>query len=289
MKKVLVTGAGGQLGSEIKALSAQFTQYTFVFTDYEELDITNSQAVLEFIESGKYNAVINCAAYTAVDKAETDKEKAYLINETGASFLAEASAKVGAKFIHISTDFIFDGTHSSPILEDAAAKPLSVYGASKLAGELAVQKSCADSIIFRTSWVYSSFGGNFVKTMLRLFDERESLSVIYDQIGTPTYAHDLASVILNTLDKAIDQKISGIFNYSNEGVASWYDFAVAIKDIAGKQTKILPIETARYPTPATRPKYSVLNKKKVKETFGIEIPYWRHSLFKCMQLLNAHK
>ena len=287
MKKILVTGAGGQLGSEIRFLSANIKDREFVFTDYQELDITDRQAVLTYIEQGQFYAVINCAAYTAVDKAESDKEKAYLINETGAGYLAEASDKIGAKFVHVSTDFIFDGTHSTPILEDDKPGPLSVYGASKLAGELAVLKANPDCLMFRTSWVYSSFGGNFVKTMLRLCIERENLSVIFDQIGTPTYARDLAQVILGTLDKAIDKKISGVYNYSNEGVASWFDFAIAIRDIAGLKTKIAPIETTQYPTPATRPKYSVLNKKKAKDTFGIEIPYWRESLVSCMKLITA--
>jgi dTDP-4-dehydrorhamnose reductase len=287
MKKILITGAGGQLGSEIRSLSGQFPDREFVFTDFQELDIADREAVLAFVEKGKYYAVINCAAYTAVDKAESDEEKAYLINETGARHLAEAAAQIGAKLIHISTDFIFEGTHSTPILEDDKPGPLSVYGASKLAGEIAVKEANPDSLIFRTSWVYSSFGGNFVKTMLRLCTERENLSVIFDQIGTPTYARDLAQVILDTLDTAIDKKISGVYNYSNEGVASWYDFAVAIRDIAGLKTKIAPVETTQYPTPATRPKYSLLNKKKVKDTFSIEIPYWRTSLVACIKLITA--
>ena len=286
MRKILVTGAGGQLGNEIKALSSHYADKEFVFAGHHELDIADSAAVNTFIEQGKFYAVINCAAYTAVDKAESEKDKAYLINETGAKYLAEASAKAGAKFVHVSTDFIFDGTHSTPILESDKTAPLSVYGASKLAGELAVQAANPDSLIFRTSWVYSSFGGNFVKTILRLCRERESISVIYDQIGTPTYARDLAKAILDTLDTAVAKKISGVYNYSNEGVASWYDFAVAIRDITGLKTKITPIETTQYPTPATRPKYSVLNKKKVKDTFGIEIPYWRDSLADCMKLLS---
>jgi len=286
MKKILVTGAGGQLGNEIKVLSSLYADKEFVFAGHHELDIADSGAVNTFVEHGQFYAVINCAAYTAVDKAESEKDKAYLINETGAKYLAEASAKAGAKFVHVSTDFIFDGTHSIPILESDKTAPLSVYGASKLAGELAVQAANPDSLIFRTSWVYSSFGSNFVKTILRLCRERESISVIYDQIGTPTYAHDLAKAILDTLDTAITKKISGVYNYSDEGVASWYDFAVAIRDIAALKTKITPIETTQYPTPATRPKYSVLNKKKVKDTFGIEIPYWRDSLVDCMKLLS---
>ena len=286
MEKILVTGAGGQLGNEIKALSSLYADKELVFAGHHELDIADRGAVNTYIEQGQFYAVINCAAYTAVDKAESEKDKAYLINETGAQYMAEASVRAGAKFVHISTDFIFDGTHSTPILESDKTAPLSVYGASKLAGELAVQAANPHSLIFRTSWVYSSFGSNFVKTILRLCRERESISVIYDQIGTPTYARDLAKAILDTLDTAIEKKISGVYNYSNEGVASWYDFAVAIRDIAGLKTKISPIETIQYPTPATRPKYSVLNKKKVKDTFGIEIPYWRDSLVDCMKLLS---
>ena len=285
MKKILVTGAGGQLGSEIRFLSTIHSDRVFTFTDYQELDITDRATVMTFVTEGGYYAVINCAAYTAVDKAESEKEKAFQINEVGAENLALAAAKTGAKFIHISTDFIFDGKHSTPILEDDKPAPLSVYGASKLSGELAVWTANPDSLIFRTSWVYSSYANNFVKTMLRLCTERESLSVIFDQIGTPTYARDLAEMILHTLDKAVDEKISGVFNYSNEGAASWYDFAIAIRDIAGLKTKILPIETTQYPTPAVRPKYSVLNKKKIKDRFGIEIPYWRESLVACMDLI----
>ena len=285
MKKILVTGSSGQLGSEIRFLSSQYNEYEFHYTDFSELDITNADAVNKLLSADQYYAVINCAAYTAVDKAESEKDKAYLINETGAYNLAKASYNTGAKFVHISTDFIFDGTHSQPILEDDKPNPLSVYGSSKLAGEEAVLRANPDTLLFRTSWVYSGYGANFVKTILKLCRERESLNVIYDQIGTPTYARDLAQVILSTLAPAIDQKISGVFNFSNEGVVSWYDFAVAIRDIAGLKTKILPIETSQYPTPAVRPKYGVLNKKKVKQAFNIEIPYWRDSLEKCMSLV----
>ena len=287
MKKILVTGANGQLGSEIRELSASLRDREFIFTDYQDLDITDRAAVSAFVSAGSFYAVINCAAYTAVDKAESEKERAYLINETGARYLAEAAASAGSKFVHVSTDFIFDGTHSTPILEDDKPSPLSVYGASKLAGEIGVQHANPHSLIFRTSWVYSSFGNNFVKTMIRLCTERESLSVIFDQIGTPTYARDLAQMILDTLDTAIQKNIAGVYNYSNEGVASWYDFAVAIRDIAGLSAKIAPIETSQYPTPATRPKYSVLNKKKIKAEFGISIPYWRDSLEICMKLISS--
>jgi len=287
MKKILVTGANGQLGSEIRELSASLRDREFIFTDYQDLDITDRAAVSAFVSAGSFYAVINCAAYTAVDKAESEKERAYLINETGARYLAEAAASAGSKFVHVSTDFIFDGTHSTPILENDKPSPLSVYGASKLAGEIAVQHANPHSLIFRTSWVYSGFGNNFVKTMIRLCTERESLSVIFDQIGTPTYARDLAQMILDTLDTAIQKNIAGVYNYSNEGVASWYDFAVAIRDIAGLSAKIAPIETSQYPTPATRPKYSVLNKKKIKAEFGISIPYWRDSLEICMKLISS--
>jgi dTDP-4-dehydrorhamnose reductase len=286
MKKILITGANGQLGSEIRFLAAQYADREFVYTDYQELDITDAGAVSAFVEKGNYYALINCAAYTAVDKAESEKDKAYLINEIGAKNLAAAAAKVGAKFVHISTDFIFDGTHSRPILEDDIPAPLSVYGASKWTGEQAVMTAAPDCLILRTSWVYSSYGANFVKTMMRLCSERDSLTVIFDQIGTPTYARDLAQSILSILDISIDKKISGVFNYSNEGVASWYDFAIAVRDMAGLRANILPIETSQYPTPAVRPKYSVLNKKKFKDTFGMEIPYWRSSLANCMEILK---
>ena len=286
MKKLLITGANGQLGSEIQFLAKQYPNYELVLTDYAELDITNLQAVLGFVKGTSYYAIINCAAYTAVDKAETETEKAYQINEIGATNLATAAKQLGAKFIHVSTDFIFDGTQSAPIVEEAMPNPISVYGASKLAGEKAVINANGDAVIFRTSWVYSSYGANFVKTIIRLCRERDNLSIIYDQIGTPTYARDLAQTILSTLDTIVEKKFSGVFNFSDEGVASWYDFAIAIRDMAGLSTTILPIETSQYPTPATRPKYSVLSKKKIKETFDLEIPYWRDSLKSCMALLQ---
>lgn len=285
MKKILVTGASGQLGSEIKYLSSQYGQYSFTYTDASELDITDASAVMKAAKDSGYYAIINCAAYTAVDKAESDKDKAYLINATGAANLAAAAAATGAKFVHVSTDFIFDGKHSEPILEDDKPNPLSVYGASKLDGETEVLKANPQTLLVRTSWVYSSYGANFVKTILRLCRERDSLNVIFDQIGTPTYARDLAAFILSALDTAVEQNIGGVFHYSNEGVASWYDFAVAIRDIAGLSTKISPIETAQYPTPAVRPKYSVLNKGKVKKAFGIQIPYWRESLVSAMDII----
>jgi dTDP-4-dehydrorhamnose reductase len=285
MKTILVTGSNGQLGNELKDLVNTYPQYQFLFTDYQELDITDENAVTHMVSKQPLYAIINCAAYTAVDKAETDTDNAYLINEIGAKNLAQAAVTVGAKFMHISTDFIFDGTHHSPILEDDVAKPISVYGTSKYAGEVAVMSANPDTVILRTSWVYSTYGSNFVKTIIRLCKERDQLNIIFDQIGTPTYAHDLARALLDVLDISVNQNISGVFHYSNEGVASWYDFAVAIRDLSGLHTPIYPIETSQYPTPAARPKYSILNKQKFKSTFGIEIPYWRDSLRDCIHSL----
>ncbi|MFN8288546.1 MAG: dTDP-4-dehydrorhamnose reductase [Chitinophagales bacterium] len=283
MKKVLVTGAHGQLGSEINFLSSLLESHSFTFYDYQDLDITDAAAVDKAVSSG-FEVLINCAAYTAVDKAESEKDLAYKINGEAVGILAKACKKYNCKMVHVSTDFIFDGTLARPLVEDDSPNPLSVYGASKLEGEKQLLANNAEAVILRTSWVYSSFGNNFVKTILRLCKERESLNIIFDQVGTPTYARDLASVILQIIQG--DKWQPGVYNYSNEGVCSWFDFAVAIRDIAGLKTKINPIETYQYPTPAVRPKYSVLNKKKIKETFGIHIPYWRESLQGCMKLLG---
>ncbi len=284
MSKVLVTGAHGQLGTEINFLSSLLENHNFVFVSHADLDIADPVAVADFFSKEDFTTIINCAAYTAVDKAETDKELALNVNATGAANLAMAAKRTGARFIHFSTDFVFDGNHSVPYLETDPTNPLSVYGATKLVGEKQVMEANPDAVIIRTSWVYSSFGNNFVKTILRLCKEREQLNIIYDQIGTPTYARDLAAAVLKII--AQPEWKSGIYNYSNEGVASWYDFAIAIRDLAGLKTTILPIETAQYPTPAVRPKYSVLNKKKIKETYGLQIPYWRDSLEKCIALLK---
>lgn len=283
MSRILVTGAHGQLGSELNFLSSLREDHAIQFLDRQGLDIANPVEVDKVVSSGGYAYVINCAAYTAVDKAESEKDKAYSINAQGAANLAEVSHKAGAKFLHISTDFVFDGSIGRPLLETDKPNPLSVYGASKLKGEEQIAAVNPNAVILRTSWVYSTFGNNFVKTILRLCKERESLNVIYDQVGTPTYARDLAAFILQLVYEKIWQP--GIYNFSNEGVCSWYDFAIAIRDIAGLKTKINPILTSQYPTPATRPLYSVLNKAKVKETFQIEIPYWRDSLQACMKLL----
>jgi len=284
MNKILVTGAHGQLGTELNFLSSLQENHSFVFVDREDLDIADLDTVNNFLSKESYSVVINCAAYTAVDKAESEKDNAFKVNAGGAGNLARACKQKQVKFIHFSTDFIFNGTNSVPYLERDKPSPLSVYGVSKLAGEVQVVANNPDAIIIRTSWVYSSFGNNFVKTILKLCKEREQLNIIYDQIGTPTYARDLARTVLNIIQHK--EWKPGIYNYSNEGVASWYDFAVAIRDIAQLKTKLLPIETSQYPTPAMRPKYSVLNKKKVKETVGFEIPYWRESLEKCMALLK---
>jgi dTDP-4-dehydrorhamnose reductase len=281
--KILVTGSHGQVGSELEALSAGIKNHAFVFIDKAQLDITDQAALTAVMEHEKFSAVINCAAYTAVDKAETEKEMAFKVNAEAAGKLAKACKEHGARLIHISTDFIFDGTISRPLLEDDKVNPLSIYGASKLEGEIESLKNNPDTVVIRTSWVYSSFGNNFVKTILRLCRERESINVIYDQVGSPTYARDLAAALLK-IATAPDWK-AGIYNYSNEGVASWYDFAIAIRNLAGLKTKINPIETVQYPTPATRPKYSLLNKRKIKESFVLEIPYWHDSLEACMKLL----
>ncbi len=283
-KAVLVTGANGQLGSEIKYLS-QFHNLSFIFTDIDELDITCIDDVRAFFSSHKIDYVINCAAYTAVDKAEEEKELADLVNHTAARNLAVISKEFKAKLIHISTDFVFDGKSSIPYTERDKTNPVSVYGATKLAGEKAVLKYGREIIIIRTSWLYSSYGTNFVKTMIRLSKERDSLGIVSDQIGTPTYARDLAETILHIINSGHFQ--SGIYHYSNEGAASWYDFAKAIVETAGIKCNIYPIETSQYPTPAKRPPYSLLNKAKIKNVYAINIPDWKNSLEKCINLIQS--
>lgn len=268
---------------ELNFLSSLTETHAFTFAGKDDLDIADPEAIRKFFSKDAYGVVINCAAYTAVDKAESEKEIAFNINGNGVGNLAKICKESGTKFVHVSSDFIFDGTISRPLREEDSPNPVSVYGASKLEGEKQALQNNSEALIVRSSWVYSSFGNNFVKTILRLCKEKESLNIIYDQVGTPTYARDLAEAIL----KIIQQKEwkPGIYNFSNEGVASWYDFALAIRDYAGMKTKIYPIETHQYPTPAVRPKYSVLNKRKIKEAFGLEIPHWRESLGKCIGLL----
>ena len=282
MKKVLITGANGQLGSEIKALSTLFKELEFVFTDVNELDICNINALESFFRNESINFVINCAAYTQVDKAETDKEFAMLLNAVAPSYFAELSIKYNFKLIHISTDFVFDGYKNTPYSEEDIPKPLGYYGETKLAGEKEVAQKAASSIIIRTSWLYSSFGNNFVKTMLKYGRERGVLNVVYDQVGTPTYARDLATAILNIISDQKTANISGLFHYSNEGAISWYDFAKAVFEVKGIGCKVNPIRTHEYPLPAKRPAFTVLDKLKIKTAFGLEIPYWRDSLVECL-------
>lgn len=287
MIKVLVTGANGQLGSEINQISDQFSEIQFSFTDVAELDITNSGKVADFLSVFKPAYLINCAAYTAVDKAETDTETATLINATAVGILAGQSAKVGCKMIHVSTDYVYDGAGPRPYMEDHPVDPKSAYGRTKLEGEILCQKNNPESIILRTSWLYSAFGNNFVKTMVRLGNERTELGVIADQIGTPTNAADLAKAILtiiSSVETGEKNFVPGIYHYSNEGVASWYDFTKAIFDIAQINCFVKPIATEDYPSPTERPAYSVMNKSKIKLIFGLQIPHWRDSLSEYFKL-----
>ena len=285
-KNILVTGANGQVGTELKQLS-QNAADTFFFTDRESLNITNKQSLELFCEEHQIDAILNCAAYTAVDKAESDEDNATTINADAVSTLADIAKKRSLSLIHLSTDYVFDGQNFTPYKETDSVSPQSVYGQTKQMGEKALLDIApAKSIIIRTSWVYSSFGTNFVKTMLRLGKERDSLGVIFDQVGTPTYARDLAKAMLDILPQLDEKQTPEIYHYTNEGVCSWYDFAKAIFELSGVNCKVNPIETKDYPTPAKRPHYSVLNKSKIKQTFNIEIPYWRNSLKSCLNLLK---
>ncbi|MDO9276322.1 MAG: dTDP-4-dehydrorhamnose reductase [Lutibacter sp.] len=289
MYNILVTGANGQLGSEIRELETSYPQHHFFFTDLATLDITDKKAIDLFIRENKITAIINCAAYTAVDKAESEPKLADKINRLAVQYLAEAAKVYDCKFIHISTDYVFDGTNHKPYTETDKPNPQSVYGSTKLAGELALQKiDPCNSIIIRTSWVYSSFGNNFVKTMLRLGNEKEELGVIFDQIGTPTFAGDLAKVILEILPKIKNEEVE-IFHYTNEGVCSWYDFAKAIFEFTNINCSVKPISTAQYPTAAARPHYSLLDKSKIKENFNVDIPYWKGSLKICLQKIKSEQ
>lgn len=286
MINILVTGSNGQLGSALQVLAKQYTQYQFYFTDVAELDITDKSAIAVFVSANSIYAIVNCAAYTAVDKAESDLELADKINHLAVKYLAEVAKEHQCKLIHISTDYVFDGTHHIPYVETDVPNPQSVYGKTKLAGEQVLQEiNPSNSIIIRTSWVYSSFGANFVKTMLKLGKERDELRVITDQVGTPTYAADLAQTILTILPHLSNEKVE-VYHYTNEGVCSWYDFAQAIFEISKIDCKVIPITTAQYPTAAQRPHYSVLNKTQLKEKFKIEIPYWRDSLRNCLKKMS---
>jgi dTDP-4-dehydrorhamnose reductase len=287
--RVLITGSNGQLGSEVKELATNYSKLDFIFKDLPELDICNFEALQAFIMDNNINAVINCAAYTAVDKAEEDAEIAEKVNSKGVINIVNALQTVNGKLIHISTDYVFDGDHFLPYKESDPVSPIGVYGETKRAGELAVVNSDTDSIVIRTSWLYSSNGNNFVKTMLRLGKEKESLGVIFDQVGTPTYARDLAKTCLDILTGVNALKISkngNLYHYSNEGAASWYDFAISIMELGGVNCKVKPIQTKDYPTLARRPHFSVFNKSKIKTDFKIEIPYWRDSLKDCIKKIK---
>lgn len=284
MKKILVTGANGQLGQSLQKLSQKEKAFQFLFTDSETLDITNKEEVLNFFWQNEPDVCINAAAYTAVDLAETDTEKAFLVNADGTENLALACAEYNAQFIHVSTDYVFDGTNNLEYTEEDFTNPLGVYGASKLAGEELALEANPCTIILRTSWVYSEFGKNFVKTMLSLFATKEELNVVADQYGQPTNATDLAEAIL-TIVKT-EKKTPGIFNFSNEGKISWYDFAQKIAELSGSKIKINPIVTSQYPTPVKRPQNSTLDLSKIKSTYHINIKPWEESLAKTIQLLK---
>jgi dTDP-4-dehydrorhamnose reductase len=287
--KVLITGSNGQLGSEIKELVSEFENLECIFKDLPELDICDIDMLTTIIIDQHINAVINCAAYTSVDQSEENPEIAEQVNVKGVLNLVNALEKVNGKLIHISTDYVFDGNHSQPYKESDSVSPIGVYGETKRAGELAVLNSSIDAIVIRTSWLYSYYGNNFVKTMLRLGNEKESINVVFDQIGTPTYAKDLAKTCMNILSDAGSTNISkkgSLYHFSNEGVTSWYDFATAIMEISNIDCKVVPIETKDYPTQAIRPLYSVLDNYKIKSDFKVTIHNWRDSLANCLRKIN---
>lgn len=285
MKNILITGANGQLGNEMRVLSAENPEYVYFFTDVAELDICDAKAIQDFVKANQINVIVNCAAYTAVDKAEENVEFCTRLNADAVGYLAKAAEAHGAEFIQISTDYVFDGTAHIPYQEIEATCPNSVYGHTKLAGEQNALTLCSRSMVIRTAWLYSTFGNNFVKTMIRLGKERENLGVIFDQVGTPTYARDLARAIFIAIRQGV---VPGIYHFSNEGVCSWYDFTKAIHRLAGITTcQVKPLHTEEYPTPAKRPHYSVLDKTKIKKTYSIEIPYWMDSLQSCIAELEA--
>ena len=287
MKTILVTGANGQLGNSIRRLAAGYPQYAFVFTDVDTLDICDAQAVDAFVKEKQADYIINCAAYTAVDKAEDDEPLCLRINRDAVRNLGEAARMAGARVIHVSTDYVFDGTNHLPYVETDNTCPASVYGRTKLAGERAVMASGCRYLIFRTAWLYSEYGHNFLKTMLRLTSERDTLQVVFDQIGTPTYAGDLALAIFSLIETGRYAGNEGVYHFTDEGVCSWYDFAVEIAAAAGHGTcRIIPCHTSEYPTKATRPAYSVLDKTRFKETFQMDIPHWREALIYCMKRLQ---
>ena len=281
---ILITGCNGQLGNEMQLLEKEHPQHTFFNTDVQELDITNKPAVMRFVVDNAIDGIVNCAAYTAVDKAEENQQLCGLLNSLAPAFLAEAIEQRGGWLIQISTDYVFDGTNHRPYVETDPVCPNSTYGRTKLAGEQEAQRACHHTMIIRTAWLYSTFGSNFVKTMIRLGKEKPELGVIFDQIGTPTYARDLAVAIFAAIGQGVKP---GIYHFSNEGVTSWYDFTKAIHRLAGiTDCRVRPLHTAEYPTPATRPHYSVLDKTKIKQTYGLEIPHWEESLAECIAKLQ---
>ena len=284
MKNILITGANGQLGNEMRVLSAEYPEYAYFFTDVAELDICDAQAVMEFVQANDIHVIVNCAAYTAVDKAEENVELCTKLNADAVGYLAKAAEACGAEFIQISTDYVFDGTAHVPYRESASTCPNSVYGHTKLAGEQNALTLCSRSMVIRTAWLYSTFGNNFVKTMIRLGRERDSLGVIFDQVGTPTYARDLARAIFVAIRQGV---VPGVYHFSNEGVCSWYDFTKAIHRLAGiVDCKVKPLHTEEYPTLAKRPHYSVLDKTKIKKIYNTEVPYWEDSLKECIDALS---
>ena len=286
---ILVTGANGQLGNEMRRLGA-VSPNNYIFTDVAELDITNADAVMYVAKHYSIDAIINCAAYTNVDKAESDQETAELINATAVGNLARAMKEVGGTLFHVSTDYVFGCDGNTPRTEEMPLNPLGVYGLTKLHAEQAIEASGCKALIFRTAWLYSEFGNNFLKTMLRLTAEKEQLNVVFDQVGTPTYAGDLALAIFSIIEAGVYPGNEGIYHFSNEGVCSWYDFAVEIAAAAGNTNcRINPCHSSEFPSPVTRPPYSVLDKTKIKNTFDIDIPHWRESMEYCIKRLKANK
>lgn len=284
MKTILVTGANGQLGSELKQLESKYSNFDFLFLDREDLDITDEKAVQYFFSENKIDFCINAAAYTAVDNAEKDTENARILNALAVKYLAENAKKTNCAFIHISTDFVFDGSAKSPLKESDKPNPLSVYGETKLEGEYFALEN--NALVIRTSWLYSTFGNNFVKTMIRLGNEREELNIIADQYGTPTYARDLAELIMALIDTKDIKTLVGLYHFSNSGEASWYDFAQEIFTISEIKCNAKPIATTEYPTPAERPKYSIMDKSKIVNDFGVELKDWKLSLKECLEKLK---
>lgn len=280
---ILITGCNGQLGNEMQLLEKADCKNTYFNTDVVELDITDEEAIRLFLSQNNIDGIVNCAAYTAVDKAESNQDLCRLLNATAPAYLASAIEERGGWMIQVSTDYVFDGTAHSPYMESQPTCPNSVYGETKLEGEKEVMEKCSKAMIIRTAWLYSTFGNNFVKTMIRLGQEKEQLGVIFDQVGTPTYARDLATIIMTAIEKGI---VPGIYHFSNEGVISWFDFTKAIHRLANiTSCKVKPLHTTEYPTPAARPAYSVLDKTKIKQTYDVEIPYWEESLAECVAKL----